>query len=148
MCKVDRNIKTIMVAVKFLIFEWVFMFLTTYRSVRIHIVVRLTRVYFTEQESSLRAALLGVNVTRSWKSSGQNFSCVVDRSSQQLTEVFIFRQILIFELPPLSYRLEKMTNSIINKMQHRGETFSSRKKILSKIYLAMKDENLEESIHE
>lgn len=63
----------------------------TYRSVRIHIVVRLTGIDFTEEESSLRATLLCINVSWRWKSSGQYFRGVIDRGGEKLTEVFVLR---------------------------------------------------------
>lgn len=51
----------------------------TYRSISIHVVVCLAGIDFAEKESSLGSTLLSINVSRSWKSAGQNFSCIIYR---------------------------------------------------------------------
>lgn len=78
-----------------------------YLSPGIEVVVGLRWVDFGEEEASLRASVLRVDVARHGEARLQDLLSVVQRSLQQLFEVFILGHFLVARFPPLSYGLEK-----------------------------------------
>lgn len=77
--------------------------------------MRLARIDFRQQKSSLRTALFRVDVPGHREPRLENFLSVIYRSLQQLTEVLVLGHVLVFEAAPLSYSLKIYKSSYTRK---------------------------------
>lgn len=119
----------------------------------IEVVVRLWWVDFREQEASLRASVLRVDVARHGEARLQDLLGVIQWSLQQLFEVLILGHFLVARLSPLGYGLEIKKGqwrwNVARVTKCRWTEWCPAGSLNGRMsHLSVVDHQLEESVHQ